>query len=358
MSSGSENMSSVRVAAPALLLLALASPAAAQQCAGGAEPVGWIGVEALACNCSVQRVDGGVSVWSFRSEPRVLGVEDGSPADGVLRSGDEVVAVNGDLVTTPGAGRTWGAPPPATPLRVTVRRDGRLEEMALTPAPICPDDPRAMPGAPRALGVAAGRTMPPAPAPAAPPAPPSPVAPRPPTPEPAPLPPRPPEPHFNRLGWFGFGISCRRCGWEIEPGDSVARFSFTEPPVLVGVEQGTPAWDAGLRTGDRLLRIDGVDLTTPEGGGRFGAVAPGQRVRWTYERDGSEATVEIRALPRPTPAPAAAPGAFQSVRLRERIGNVEVEVVGGPAVVTTIVERGRDIIIDTGDARIRIRARQ
>ena len=118
MSCGSEMAFSARTGALLLLLLTVAAPAAGQQCRGGREPVGWIGVGGLVCNCTVRTMDGGISVWSFRSEPRVLSVVDGSPADGVLRAGDEVVAVNGDLVTTPEAGRTWGAPQPSAPLRI------------------------------------------------------------------------------------------------------------------------------------------------------------------------------------------------------------------------------------------------
>jgi hypothetical protein len=156
------------------------------------------------------------------------------------------------------------------------------------------------------------------------------------------------------------------------------------------VEAGSPADRAGLHEGDELVAIDGVALSTAEGGRRFGAVEPGQSVAWTYRRDGREATVTVTANQRPlepnvarmaamldslsarmrrgervpagflreflTPGGVSQPGASPARRrFLDHVGNVEVDVVGGPSIVTTIVEPGRDLIIDTGDARIRIR---
>jgi len=325
MSSGSERILMVALVA----LVAHASGATAQRatgCAERAEPVGWLGIVGLACNCTFS-ADG----WAFRSEPRVQGVARSSPADGVLREGDEIVAVNGHLITTGEAGQLFGAARPNEAMMMTVRRNGALNDVTLTPAPVCPGDPRATTSTPAARG----RLV-------------------------VPYVPRPGKPgmtgqlpKFRReSGWFGFGITCSNCGWQAPSGDSFPHWSFTANPRLMLVEAGSPAERAGLRMGDELVRIDGMPLHTSAGGHRFGAVRPGQTVRWTYRRGDRELTVPVRAT-----EPPLAQATLRPVRFEDVIGDVDVEVRGNPSVVTTIVERGRELIIETPDARIRIRAR-
>jgi S1-C subfamily serine protease len=322
MSSGSE-----RVVIIALIALAANATSAWAQpatgCAERAEPVGWLGIIGLACNCTF-----GPDGWAFRSEPRVQGVARSSPADGVLREGDEIVAVNGQLITTREAGQLFGAPRPNEALQMTVRRNGALADVTLTPAPICPSDPRATTSTP----VARGKLVVPV------------------TPKIAKQSAPGSHPRLRReTGWFGFGITCSNCGWEAPRGDSFPLWAFSENPRLMRVEAGSPAERAGLRMGDELVRIDGMPLHTPAGGHRFGSVRPGQTVRWTYRRGDRELTVPVRATEPPvTPQP---------IRFQDVIGDVDVEVRGNPAVVTTIVEQGRELIIETPDARILIRAR-
>jgi hypothetical protein len=45
------------------------------------------------------------------------------------------------------------------------------------------------------------------------------------------------------------------------------------------------------------------------------------------------------------------------LRFTGSVGNTSVEVRGDASVITTILEQGRDIIIVTGDAQVRIRVR-
>jgi S1-C subfamily serine protease len=254
-----------------------------------------------------------------------------SPADGILREGDEIVAVNGHLITTGEAGQLFGAPRPNEVMQMTVRRNGVLADVTLTPAAICPGDPRTMartpaargrlvtPIVPRSLSQLATRSLPGS---------------------------------RRESGWFGFGVTCSNCGWQAPSGDSFPLWEFTENPRLMRVEAGSPAERAGLRMGDELVRIDGVPLHTSAGGHRFGSVRPGQTVRWTYRRGDRELTVPVRATEPPrTPAP------LRAIRFEDVIGNVDVQVRGSPSVVTTIVEQGRELIIETPDARILIRAR-
>jgi regulator of sigma E protease len=80
---------------------------------------------------------------TVESSNEVYAIEKGSPAAGVLRPGDEVVAVDGkrgslaDLRAQIGAHRCAGPPRDgcraAEPARITIRRDGRLRTVTVTP---------------------------------------------------------------------------------------------------------------------------------------------------------------------------------------------------------------------------------
>jgi hypothetical protein len=86
--------------------------------------------------------------------------------------------------------------------------------------------------------------------------------------------------------------------------------------LLSGVRRGSPADEAGLEAGDRILRFDDVplDRPLPEGEDELDgelaptvarllhlarALEPGQTVRLTVERDGEEREVEMTARPLP-----------------------------------------------------------
>lgn len=400
-----------------------------------AERVRYIGLTGVACNCTLSGDE-----WTFRSEPRVLSVAPGSPAAAVLREGDVIVSVDGHLITTAEGGRRLSRPGPGEAVEMAVRRDGRVVQLRLAPESVCADQAR-MRTTPAVVasaagvvtarggrgGVAssAGRTA---------------VGVR----GTATVTARggrggaqvasgsstvaSAAPRGGRGGgvsgagvvaaqdalpgaWFGFGISCTSCGWERPSAGGAVRWSFQEPPRILSVESGSPAARAGLRGGDVLTHIDGVSLTTTEGGRRFGAVRPGETVRLTYTRDGATATVEIAAERRPGPtaalaelqreltagrdslvrlyarragnatgqstrdmtaayerdlierlrsraAAARAEERYEELRFSGSVGDTDVEVRGNGSVITTILEQGRDIIIVTGDAQIRVRVRE
>ena len=68
--------------------------------------------------------------------------------------------------------------------------------------------------------------------------------------------------------------------------------------VIGGVSKGSPADNAGLRVGDEILRINGLNA----GNGKFAAVArtlsPGDTVRLRIKRDGAERDYTVVAAPR------------------------------------------------------------
>lgn len=377
--------------------------AAAVECAVDGRPIGSIGIRRLSCNCGVVASSEAeeASVFRVRSEPTVLSITPGGPAGGVLREGDVIVSVDGMLVTTREAAGRLTRPSVGVPVRLGIRRDGRELEVAITPAAMCPGEAAfgIVTGGPAAIrarvasevvvapqtrirastGVVTGRvgsatvTSPATPAAVTSAAVAGRVSTRvtstavyaPPT-SPATLLP---------TGLFGFGITCEDCGYTLV--DGKYEIFFDHDPRILSVERGTPADAAGLRAGDVITRIDGEPLTTSEGARRFRAVQPGQSVTFAYARAGAPASVTLRAVARAAPtaggrygyagtitsrgssstiAPAASePG---QLRFSGTVGNAEIEVRGGSNVITTIVEQGEDIIIVTGDTRIRIHRMQ
>ena len=103
----------------------------------------------------------------------------------------------------------------------------------------------------------------------------------------------------SREGWLGIGISCSRCTLS-EPDDGEARqWTFSEPPLVFSVDRNGPADRAALRTGDTLVAIDGMPFTSAQGGTAFANIRPGQSLRLTYRRSGTERTVRLIAMRHP-----------------------------------------------------------
>lgn len=311
------------------------------------DPVGDLGIDALRCDCTVTAQPGNRS-WTFRGEPEILAVDPHGPAAGRLEPGDVVTALDGQAITRPDVGARFANLPPGENVRLTVLREGLERAVAITTTPICPEDPSGLEHAtPEVSGAP--------PAPAAPQVLGSPVPPSRPTAVPV-----PPVPPSMATGWFGLGLQCRHCGWEQESGKPVV-WEFPDPPLVYRVDPDGPAAETGIRTGDTLLMIDGVDVTTAAGGALFGAVQPGGEARLTIGRAGTRETVVLTArrapaAPRPagsTPAPAPAP---RNPRYQGSVGNAQVEVLGTGSVIVNVPAPGREIEILTGDATIRIRA--
>ncbi len=338
---------------------------ATDTCPGGLEPLGVVGITSFECtNCTLRETEGG-RLWSFTSEPHVRVVEPGSPADGEIREGDAIVAIDGHLITTAEGGRRLANLEPGRTSRMVVRSGNRERTVALVPRAECPRSGAraAVPALAPAVGIGVGEPrVAGAPRPAAAPVIGIAVA--------GPV----PRPTYSLLpsGWFGFGIRCTDCRWSVQEASGSSEWAFSEPPEISSVESGSPADAADLRRGDVLLEIDGVPLVSDEGGRRFGSIEPQETVRWTYRRDGAIRSTTATAarrpdMPAPPPPPDVASGgvgqapvAYASpdvskLRYSGVVGGASVEVRGAGSVIVNIIEPGREIEIVTSDSRTRIR---
>ena len=241
--------------------------------------MGWLGIDGIECN----NCEFGRGYARFSTEPRVASIAQGSPAAGQLRTGDRIVSVSGALITTEEGASRFANAKPGQDLIVLVRRDGELVTTRLNNIPgRCPSQERV--GAAIA-GRPGGRLIP------------------------TPAPPgaraggfggtargsaggtrrgsaggtRPGSAggvqlaRVNRVV-FGFGISCSGCTMNIDrsSGEAALVWQFKSQPELYSVEVEGPAWKAGLRRGDVITQIDGIEVTKEEAGRRFGAVQPGR----------------------------------------------------------------------------------
>lgn len=334
--------------ATTLLAFALAVPAAvvAQNACTEGRVAGNLGITGIRCrDCTFSTSDGAVVHARFGTEPEITAVARSS----VLRPGDILVAVNGDLITTrEGAARLYELLPDR-PVTLRVRRDGELREIRATPWATC-IDLRPAPPAPRAPEA-------PSPEPPLPPLPAEPAAPV------QPAPPAPPatSPILPRAR-LGFAFECDGCTYDSRDG----LWRFREYPTVYGVEPGSGA-PGGLQPGDELRAVNGADLLKVEGSRAFSAIEPGDRVRWTVARDGRSVEVTTRAS-RKEPMPEAsvsplpsraegrgtvveAPGRAGQLRYAGTIGPAQVEVRGQPV---TVSRDGDVLIIRTSGNEIRI----
>jgi hypothetical protein len=292
-------------------------------CADHQERVGDLGILSLDCDCTYsshsRSTDGRARLvrrWTFRSEPEVGGIRPDGPAAGKLREGDALTAIDGVLITTRDGARRFAEIAPGATATLTVRRNGREIPVRIVADAVCPElalapennvivisqsDARApeaaTPAVPQAPRVPEAPEL--AQTPETPQTPEAPmIAPRAPRRDRLPMPAIPTEDALPR-GWSGFGLTCRDCGGR--PGDEGKPpvWKFGTLPTIYFLDPGSPAARAGIQIGDVLAQLDGVSLLTEEGGRRFGALKPGQSVRWTIRRGGGTRNVTVVTAPRP-----------------------------------------------------------
>ncbi len=225
---------------------------------------GWFGIQ-LEENV-IQRGPGRVA---YVQRPAINWVESGSPAyQAGLRNGDTLVSINGFSFTSPEGFEAFANAVAGTPVRLVVRKAGQEREVSVTPI----DNPSSATTqdfymqrlrTAQRLGLTALRNAFRAP-----------------------------------LGWLGMGLECEQCS-VTNFGQRMRGASFRQPPAVLTVDVDGPAHRAGLRRGDTLTTIDGMDLTSREGGQAFSAVEPGQRVTLGVRRGGPERRVVLVAVARP-----------------------------------------------------------
>lgn len=259
-------------------------------CPEGAPIVGDIGLLYLLCvggSCSVNLRGASGLRHDFSTEPRIESIRPGSPADGKLRDGDILIAVDGALITTREGGARLANLRPGQPVTLRIRRGGREMDVVLTPTFGCRGPQMAVlteplaPGAPRNRSVT--RNVP--------------------TPQVFRGAPRliqvPPPVDF------GIELQCDACGWYSSPIPNGEPIWYTESPLVVhSIEPGGPADLAGVRPGDVLLNVDGQFLSSA-GGTRLGSLTPGRPVDLKVRRGKEFMTLSI--VPR---APLQAPRRF------------------------------------------------
>ncbi len=359
-------MSSSKIVAGFVLTAALTWGAAlpAQQCPEG-RTIGDLGITGLY---------GGARDWQknweqFRTEPKVRGVVQGGPADGELQADDVIVAVDGFLITTEEGGRRLAHVSPRQTVALTIRRDGSERTVKVTAGSKCdlrPTGPLHPAPAPRAAATARPAPSPSARATSA-------------TssgqkggaaarPAPAPRahklavmePPSPQGPAIR----FGFRLQCQGCGLVGADGKEGGYWSFPQAPVVDEVEPGSPAEVGGLRKGDLLTHIDGLALTSREGGRRLAVVDGGETVVLTFLRGNERRTAKILTGGRAhqsnqsqKPGTVGAGPAAQGGQLRfsGSVGGAKVEVRGAPVNVTEDPQSG-EIAIRSQDLLVRVTA--
>ncbi len=98
-------------------------------------------------------------------------------------------------------------------------------------------------------------------------------------------------------GFIGINLDCgekrdvQLCRLTKEA-DSVVWW-FAEPPLVNWVREGGPAYVGGLRTGDVIVAINGVDIVTERGGRLFGSMQVGEDVEFRVRRGGEEIALTV-----------------------------------------------------------------
>jgi HPt (histidine-containing phosphotransfer) domain-containing protein len=289
-----KGMATIRtiLAAAALCAAAAAQLPARQYVQSSTERRGLLGVSLDCDNCFIMRAPGRVA---YTRPPVFTSVtRSGAAGTAGIQTGDTLVTVDGVELVTPDGFERFVAMRPGVQVRLGVRRQGQLREFTVTPAE-------------------GGGTM---------------------------------SSYYNErlriaqrlgaevlrgsfrspLGWLDVGLECEGCSL-MSPTRRQQTWTFRTPPAVYTVGVDGPAHRGGLRRGDTLTHMDGVDLTTRQGGNAFANIEPGQRVNLTVRRDGRSRQVQLTAVPRPD-ATRAELAAFEEYRrMRDSTATLYAQVL-------------------------------
>lgn len=294
--------------------------------------------------------DGDV-IYVFAEPPRVVKVYQDGPADGKLRSGDLITGIDGMDITHEDAGWMLQHPLEGRAYEVTVSRDDRERTYTLTAGE--PDHRRVGENTIEVVEENDDGTI-----------------------------------HvtsytMNEDGavtrmsesitgtggakakaWFGLGLEGNIL-YVKRADDGQTYAFFDESPKVYNVDPDSPADQAGIRRGDRLVKIDGMRLDEAGGGQVWSLTEPGEEVElllvregevysvqlvgedhpnWTVRRDGQRVSV-IRE----------SSASDEHLRYAGVVGNVDIEVRGVSDV--NVIKKTGEVIIKTGDSTIRVTVR-
>ena len=102
----------------------------------------------------------------------------------------------------------------------------------------------------------------------------------------------------DQRGFLGVQLWCST-SCEMQESNGQVIWVFETPPIVTRVQPSSPAQRGGLQPGDTVLAIDGIDLTTDEGGRRMGGLRVGVPVSIRVRRAGGER--ELRIVPEARP---------------------------------------------------------
>ncbi len=299
--------------------------ASGQACESGVVE-GHLGISGLDCvgDCEITLARSGKEErWSFSTEPKVFSIEDGGPADGILRAGDYLVAIDGILITTRRGGLRWANLEPGEVVTVRYRREGRVQEAGIRVGSRCAREP--------VTAVGVGRVT--IPEPDLPPEPTPPLrpdetrvavgiatAPRVRVAEPVPAADAAVASYETAVasyrtavglatsgvlatsplldssftGRLGIGFSCSECGTSTNDSTGVTTWFFSSPVEVTKVNSGGPAQKAGIRLGDLIKTIGGHEISSEEGGEALSRLEVGVPVELTVvRRNGREENVTV-----------------------------------------------------------------
>lgn len=94
-------------------------------------------------------------------------------------------------------------------------------------------------------------------------------------------------------GWIGITFEDAHCRPEKRDEGRIEVWICSAPPVIVKVADEGPAYSAGMRSGDVIVGVNGLDITTEEAGRQFANIRLGVPMTFWLRRDGEELAVSV-----------------------------------------------------------------
>jgi C-terminal processing protease CtpA/Prc len=288
--------------------------------------------------------EAGDQIFVFADAPRVLKVYEDGPADGILRTGDVILTIDGLPITDEDAGWLLQQPLDGRTYEITVRRGDSERTVELTAGPrdnqrvndntievVTYDDDGNIHVVSYSLNENGDVTW---------------LS----------------ERESNRGGartrsWFGLGLETGHIVVK-RKGEDKTYIYFDELPQVYSVDPDGPAFIAGIQRGDVIVKVDGLRLDEDAGAEHWSLIQPGDDVELLYMRDGEIYTVQMEAEDHPTwtvdrrgqrliHIQNSATAEEGHLRYAGTLGDVDVEVRGLSEV--SIAKSGDELRIATGD---------